>query len=375
MKIVLQILLYSTMLFINNPADIDSTENILDRIDSPGSHYILFDHERIIHEEKRGYSNLSLGTHLQNNTRFRIYSITKTFTALAILQLCQKGYLELDDPAALYITDFPFDKSITIRHLLSHSSGIRNPIPLNWIHLPSEHEEFKPDTFFKSVMDNNSNLKAKPGEKYSYSNLGYYLLGEVIEQVSGLPYETYIKTNIFSNLNCQNIGFELEDQIDATGYQKRWSIMNFMLGMMIERVQFMEKPKGNWVAFKPLIPNGTAYGGILSDAPSLMNFIQLILSGEHLIEDDYKSIWFEPQELNSHSNSEMALGWFVGDMQGMRYLTHAGGGGGFYSEIRIYPEQKMGSLLLTNQSGFTDRRLLDQLDSNFINSFLGKMKK
>ena len=138
-------------------------------------------------------------------TKFRLGSITKQFTAMAIMQLQEKGLLNVDDPIKKYIPDYPNGERITIHHLLTHTSGIPNltsfPDYRRTMMIPSPVE--KTIERFKDKP-----LEFTPGEKLKYSNSGYILLGYIIEKVSGKSYEAYLKENIFQPLNMVNTGYD-----------------------------------------------------------------------------------------------------------------------------------------------------------------------
>ena len=101
------------------------------------------------------------------------------------MKLAEKGKLNIDDCVKHYLSDFPCSSDITVRQLMAHSAGIPNPIPLVWMHLPGEYESYAGNDFFKPIFIKNNKAKSKPNEKFSYSNLGYILLGQFIENVSG----------------------------------------------------------------------------------------------------------------------------------------------------------------------------------------------
>lgn len=95
------------------------------------------------------------------------------------MQLAEKEIIDIEQPVKTYWPDFPYPADVTIRHLMSHTAGIPNPIPLDWIHLASEHRSFDRNGFFKAIVDKNNKVKSKPNEKFAYSNLGYVLAGAV----------------------------------------------------------------------------------------------------------------------------------------------------------------------------------------------------
>jgi len=178
---------------------------------TPSVQYILCDKERIIEKYCIGFADIKEKKGVDNNTTYNVLSVTKTFTALAILQLAEQNKLDINHPVIKYLTDFQYSQEITIRQLLTHSAGIPNPVPLSWVHLATENKSFNRNKFFKSIFNKNFRLKSQPDEKFAYSNLGYILLGELIEKVSGVSYEAYIKENIIENLGIKpdHLGFEI----------------------------------------------------------------------------------------------------------------------------------------------------------------------
>jgi D-alanyl-D-alanine carboxypeptidase len=163
--------------FLHQQVALARTPSVQYRFVGPDS--VLFRHEE-------GVADLASGTTVSPATMYSGFSVTKTFTALAILQLAEQGALHLDDPAADHLPDFPYPREITVRQLLTHSAGIPNPIPLSWVHLREAHPSFSAETFFRPLFARHNRVKAGPNERFGYSNLGYVLLGRVIEQVSGL---------------------------------------------------------------------------------------------------------------------------------------------------------------------------------------------
>ncbi|HLF35695.1 MAG TPA: serine hydrolase domain-containing protein [Cyclobacteriaceae bacterium] len=337
---------------------------------TPSVQYFLFDQDSVIHRYKTGYADIKTGKKARENTTYHIFSITKTFTALAVLQLYKKKLLDLGQPAALYLPRFPYSADITIRQLLSHTSGIPNPIPLSWIHLTEEHTEFNREKFFTGVFIRNNKTRSRAGEKFSYSNLGYILLGEVIEKVSGMIYENYIGENIFNRLKLRSndLDFVLQDpQQHATGYHKKISASNLLLGFFIDKKKFMHKAEGQWKPFRNFYVNGTPFGGLIGTPLALVKYGQdLLKANSSLIDDDLLKLLFEENLTNSGKPTGMCLSWFKGRLNGHQYFTHAGGGGGYYCEIRIYPESGKGSVIMFNRTGMSDARFLDRIDKYFI---------
>jgi len=351
----------------------ESTMNDLDKIinkevenhKTPSVQYVHFNEDSVLFTFQSGYADIQNQVTVGQKTTYNAFSVTKTFTALAILQLAEQEKLSIDASVKHYLPDFPYSSDITIRQLLSHSAGIPNPIPLSWIHLTTEHQTFNRNDFFKSIFKENKKTKSKPNEKYSYSNLGYVLLGQIIEIVSGASYENYIEVNIIKamGVTAPDLGFSIDSVHHAKGYLKKVGFTNLILGM------FMDKSEEKWKPFKKFYVNGSAYGGLIGNLNGFRKYIQeLLKSNSRLISNKYKKMLFSENHTNRNKATGMCLSWFKGQLNGIQYFTHAGGGGGYYCEIRIYPELGRGSVIMFNRTGVRDERFLDKVDQYYIRS-------
>lgn len=333
---------------------------------TPSVQYIIFDENEVIHKFIHGFADLKNQKKTTENTTYHLYSITKTFTALAILQLVEQGKLDIDQSIKKYLPESPYLPEIIIRQLMSHSAGIPNPNPLNWIHLAEEYHSFDRNRFFENIFKKHNNTKSRPNEKFAYSNLGYVMLGQLVETVSSKTYENYVRDHIIKPLGLgpQDLDFEIFDKSNhAKGYQKRTSIMNLALGLFMDKSKFMAKAEGKWKPFRDFYVNGTSYGGLVGTPNALVKYLQeLLRPNSILLSDGLKKMLFAENHTNNEKATGMCLSWFKGLLNGKNYFTHAGGGGGYYCEIRIYPDKGIGSVLMFNRSGMRDERFLDNLD-------------
>ncbi len=340
---------------------------------TPSVQYIIFDKDTIIHKFQTGLADVKGQKTVNWHTTFKAFSVTKTFTALAILQLAENGDLDINKNANQYLPDFPYSPDITIKQLLTHSSGIPNPNPLSWIHLESERDSFDKKLFFNQLFEKHNKTKFAPNEKFSYTNFEYFLLGQVIEIVSGQTYEDYIRDHIIKPLGIspEELDFTVIDKNQhAKGYQKKFSFLNAILGFFMDKSKYMGKTEGKWKPFNNYYVNGPAYGGLIGRPDAFVTYIQELLKpGSQILSDDYKSMLFTENYTNSSKATGMCLSWFRGVLNGQEYFTHAGGGGGYYCEIRIYPRLGLGSVIMFNRSGMTDERVLDKLDKHFIDAY------
>lgn len=175
---------------------------------------------------KNGFGKANMEWDISNaaNTKHRLGSITKQFTAMLILQLVEEGKLNLEAPITTYLTDYPKETGdkVTLHHLLTHSSGIPNYTSFPKFFEETSRDPYTPTEFISKFKD--MELEFTPGEKFAYSNSGYFLLGVIIEKVTGKSYEENLQERIFEPLKMKDTGFDHHNVIlknRASGYEKR----------------------------------------------------------------------------------------------------------------------------------------------------------
>jgi CubicO group peptidase (beta-lactamase class C family) len=258
--------------------------------------------------------------------KFQIGSLTKQFTAMAILLLQQQRKIDVKDPVCKYVDDCPEAwQDITIHHLLTHTSGIPDFGNAPDI-LEFARQSVTPDQIIDRFHD--LPLDFKPGEKFSYSNSGYSLLGYTIEKVSGMTYAEFLDENIFIPLKMQNSGFEANRQaiVDrAIGYPNKSSNADD-------------------------INNSTFFssGGLHSTVEDLYTWAQAI-STDQLIPQSLREVMFTPFVSIPDSEASYGYGWGIGQQFGHAWIGHAGSVPGFQSEIDRYPEDGVVIILLSNR--------------------------
>jgi len=293
---------------------------------------------------------------------------------LAILQLYEKGKLELDEPVSKYVDKHLLNEGITIRQLLSHTSGFSNPLP-KWIHYPDDHESFEHEKFADSILNKYSKPAYEPGTKAKYSNLGYLLLGQVVQKVSGQPYEQYIMDNIVLKIKNihPSVGFLIPEQdILVRGHQKSFTLMSFVYKMIFGKKLYAEKA-GKWQVFNDFYLNGPSYGGLIMNAQSLANYANtLYFQSNVFLSKDTKSEMFEPAKLKNGKTAssnlmgfkvDFCLAWMKSDLEGKSYYGHSGGGGGYSCDMHIYPEDGIVTVIMMNRTAVPkDLKLLNKID-------------
>lgn len=244
---------------------------------------------------------------------------------MVILKLLEDGKLSLDDRLTKYFPDYPNGNKIKIRHLLTHSSGIYNytePVGVEdsaLVNYPLPRQNVL-NIFV------NAPVEFAPGKGYSYNNSGYFLLGLIIEKVTGKPYEMVVRELIFNPLGMTDSGFDflnLPDSLKASGYEFLDS----------ERV-IPYKHYDSTFAYSA--------GGIYSTVIDMYKWGKAISSNQILSADSWK-LAFTPKKVNGYG-----FGWMTGQYSGERYVRHSGGYPGYMSEFVYYPEKDLIIILLNN---------------------------
>jgi CubicO group peptidase (beta-lactamase class C family) len=340
----------------------------IDNSNTPSAIYYLFNKDSIIKKVQLGYADLDKNKSVDDRTFYKAFSATKTFTAIAILQLAEQGKLNLDDPIIKHLPNFVYGDKINIRQVLSHSAGIPNPIPLNWIHTVEEHNKFDRDRYFATIFKKHNKPKYLPNQKFLYSNLGYFLLGQLIENTTGMKYENYIEQNIIHRigLDTTNIDFNI-NSLNAIGYNNKWSFANLIIGWFVDKSKYMKPSIGKWKPYTYFYPNGASYAGLVGTPKAFVVYLQALLKDNSaLISNSFKQQMFTENINSKGSPTRMCLGWFTDQLNGIRYFAHPGGAGGYYCELRIYPEKGIGSVIFFNRTGMSNAKFLDRIDKYFF---------
>jgi CubicO group peptidase (beta-lactamase class C family) len=277
-----------------------------------------------------GTASLELGVPNTPQMKFRIGSLSKQFTAMAVMILQERGKLKVLDSVCKYVPECPPAwAEVTLHHLLTHTSGIPELLSFpdfqKTMALPSPVartvERFKTKP-----------LEFKPGEKFKYSNSGYVLLGHIIERVTGQTYEAFLKENIFEPLKMFNTGNDRNDMIlknRAAGYIKR--------NDAILNAPYIDMS----------IPTGG--GSLYSTVEDLFLWDQALYAEKLIAKDSYEAMF--KSYATAAWGDGAAYGWFLGKgKSNNRYMGFVGGINGFAAQIMRYPGQKVLLVVLSNFS-------------------------
>jgi CubicO group peptidase (beta-lactamase class C family) len=304
--------------------------------DSPGCAVAVVRDGRIIYARGYGMANLDLGVPNTSSTVFNIASMSKQFTAAGVVMLAQAGKLALDDDVRKYVPELPqYERPVTIRQLLQHTSGIRDFIDLMTLGGRPIDSVYTLDETLRLIARQRA-LNFAPGDRYLYSNSGYILLLAIVERVSGEKFGRFVEHNIFEPLGMTHSrvyddrSMIVKDR--ATGYFKRPD------GSLGGRMSAWQIPGD---------------GGVLTTVEDLFlwdqNFYDKKLGGPERGADLIAQLT-KPGTLHDGSPMEYGLGLRVETYRGLRLISHSGGIGGFGTQMLRFPDRRFTAISLCNTS-------------------------
>lgn len=315
-----------------------SAQNLESKIDSllinvfkdkngPGGEFLVAKSGEIIYQKSIGKANIELEVDLTSENIFQIGSMTKQFTAISILILEEGGKINVNDPVSKYIPDYPQGEKITLHHLLTHTSGIKDFTKMKSLKEISQRE-MTPKVmvdFFK-----NEPIDFLPGEKFDYNNSGYVLLGYIIELVSGQTYKEFIQKNIFDKAGMSKSYYASDRKIipkRAYGYQKK-------------EYGYVNKTQ---ISFS--VPYSS--GALMSTVVDMLKW-QNALNQNLLLNANSLKKAFTKYKLNNGQEFTYGYGWHLRDLDGTPTRQHGGSVFGFKSMGVYIPSEDIYVIGLTN---------------------------
>jgi CubicO group peptidase (beta-lactamase class C family) len=282
-------------------------------------------------ERSYGFADLQLDVATPQRAIYEIGSITKQFTAAAILLLAEAGKLSLDDDLTKFLAEYPTQgHRVTLRHLLNHTSGIKG-----YTELP-EFGEFmmlkKPKQDLVKLFSSKP-FDFAPGEELIYNNSAYFLLGLIVEQVSGTSYAEFVKSQLFDKVGMKDSSYCSERVIQKN------------------KVQGYDTANGTLV-LKGYIDHSWPFaaGSLCSTAHDLAMWNRALHGGKVLTPASYRAMT-TPGKLNDGTDLRYAMGLGVHDTSGRRVISHGGGINGFLSHAEYYPNEDLTVVVLFNTAG------------------------
>ncbi len=286
---------------------------------------------QVIYRKAFGMADLELNVPMQPEMVFRIGSITKQFTAIAILQLMEQGKLSLQDEITRFIPDYPMQgHSITVEHLLTHTSGIKS-----YTNVPEFQKFIRTDMKSEEVIDliKSKPMEFAPGTKWNYNNSGYFLLGYIIEKVSGKTYQEYLQENFFSPLGMTSSCYGNDTEIikwRASGYQpgKEGAVNSDFMSMLLPY----------------------AAGSIMSTVDDLYKWNRAVHSYK-LVKKETLDMAHTAYKLKDGKSTGYGYGWSLSELQGNPTIEHGGGINGYLTSSVYLPDEDVFVALFSNSNG------------------------
>ncbi|CAM1341371.1 serine hydrolase [Tenacibaculum aestuarii] len=282
----------------------------------------------VLYRKAYGKANLELDVNMKPENVFEVGSITKQFTAVSILMLLEEGKLSLEDDITKYIPDYPTKgKQITIHHLLTHTSGIKSYTSMQKFGevTTKDIEPLKFIDFFK-----NEPMDFEPGEKYLYNNSGYFILGYIIEKVSGMSYPKFVEERIFKKLNMNSSYYGSRTKLiknRAKGYRMRNG----------------EYSNAQYISMS--LPY--AAGSIMSNVDDMLKW-QTAISSNVLVKKETINKAFTNYTLNNGRKINYGYGWHLNEINGLQTIEHGGAIPGYKSMGVYVPSEDVYVIVFSN---------------------------
>lgn len=286
---------------------------------------------RLVLARGYGFADLENSVPAVAETVYRLGSITKQFTSMAVMQLAEQGKLKLDDELTKFLPDYPTaGHKVTITQLLNHTSGIKS-----YTSLPNFFRTARMDHSHEQMLAlfKDQPFDFEPGARWLYNNSGYYLLGMVIEKASGQSYSEYLTEHIFQPLGMH-----------ATRY-------GHTRPLIPHRAQGYRSVFGEIVNDDPISMTAPgAAGALVSTVLDLVKWHQALEAGDFISSASYEAM-YRPTTLADGKVQQYGFGWGLGELSGHKKLSHGGGINGFSTVISRYPDDRLAVIVLSNTAG------------------------
>jgi CubicO group peptidase (beta-lactamase class C family) len=333
-------------------------EHVVDRHDAPGVALAVVSGDAIVASAAAGSADVARGTAMTTEDACNWFSMTKIATATAAMMLVDTGRLDLEAPVSRYLDDaWPSSfAAVRVRHLLNHSSGLRNPLPIRWVHRAGEPP---PDQrlFLARLLSKQRAPRFEPGTRAAYTNVGYLALGAVIAEASGGPYEAFVREEILDPLGMLRTAYRWDDPGVAavarvTGYQRASRPVAWMLERFLPP-GIVGGRSGKLVALEPFELDGAAYGGLIGPVTDAAQLVALhcndgVFAGRRLLTS--QSVRAMADIATKGKPYDLGLGWFRPRRELGPHIEHFGGGMGFWNVLRVDPTTGRGVAVMSNTS-------------------------
>lgn len=319
---------------------------------SPGAALAIIQDGEIIYERGYGMANLEHNVPITPTTVFRIGSVSKQFTAACIAILSLQGRISLDDEVRKYVPELPeYEKPITVRHLVHHISGIRDYLTLAEVAALTDDFFFTPQDTLE-LLGRQKGLNFLPGEEHYYCNSGYFLMGVIVERVSGKSLNDFAQEHIFGPLGMKNTHFH----DDHT--------------MVVKNRAAGYSPTEDGFRIDMTTLDHVGDGGVFTTVEDLYLWDQAFYT--HQLGQELMDLIQTPGVLNSGEKLDYAFGLGVGEYKGVKMISHSGGFVGFRAQLVRFPVQKFSVVSLANLGTINPSQLCLKVADIYL---AGKLKE
>jgi D-alanyl-D-alanine carboxypeptidase len=374
---------------VTSVADLEAYLNALTAFGTPpGISLVVVKGGRVVYQRGFGLADGPKQLAATAETSYGWWSMTKLVTAAAILQLQEDGKLHIDDPVANYVPFFKVtypsatSRAVTIRDLLNHSAGIPNNAPalVGWIHHAGQ-PPLDQTAYLAQILPDYARLAFEPGDHGEYTNVGYMVLGAVIEAASGEAYTDYVRAHLLRPLGmrCTDFVSTSEGCAPAATASHPWvSLESVALPFLVKQWgSYVRETTDGRMWLNPFYANSAPPTGMIGPATDASRFVAAILNGGELdgqrvlapetvrmmIHDSH--VPGRHGEADTYPGMHYGLGWHIVPEQQRFRIQHRGGGPGFGSEMRLYPDEGLGMVVMANDTTYDRDAILDlvaQLD-------------
>ncbi len=303
-----------------------------------------------------GYADLSREVAASASTPYLWFSMSKIVTATAALRLADEGHLDLEAPVTEYLDYLraPGPQQPTVRQLLTHTSGLGNPMPIRWVH-PAGADAPDPEQLLRRLMRRRRAYRYPLGTA-RYSNVGYLAVGEIVARAGGENFDSYVRRSVLVPIGMRATGFEHgEGTATATGYVRAPRPADPVLRRLLP-AGIVGRRHGRYLALNDFAVDGPAYGGLIGTVQDAARFLQM-----HLRDGELDGVRILAPETAramrrlDHPGKAFrhGLGWFrsPSDRPGADdWVEHFGAGAGFWNVMRLYPERGFGVVVMSNST-------------------------
>lgn len=333
----------------------DAVDTLMREGHVPGLSLAVVDRDRELLAGGFGAASLGGAVPATSMTAYLWFSMSKIVTATAALRLADDGVLDLDAPLHEYVEFLraPGQRQPTTRQLLNHTSGLRNPMPVRWVH-PAGSQGQDAEALLHRLMSRRRAYRYPVGESARYSNVGYLAAGHVMSVASGEPFEGYVQRAVLDPAGMSRTGFRYRSEaVAATGYVRAPALTHPLLRAVLPNGIVGPRYDG-YLSLNRFFVDGPAYGGLVGDVHDAGRFLQLHLNDGQI--DGRRITTAESARAmrvldQSGKPFDHGIGWFrrpstrPGD-----WVEHFGAGAGFWNVMRLYPERGIGIVVMTNST-------------------------